>query len=167
MVTQLGQPVNYSVCSEMHEVWVVKVRCHGKVDTRRCKQYSPRVSNHILNFLIHDVPWGFLWWRLGCVVFIIPQNVGYEWKLPHLMSWIKKIPATQVYVSLVPAYTFFFFSFSSKHNTSICNYFDNIWLTHNMTSHFKNHLISYTTLYVPSGLPSATCNWIIMLTPQM
>jgi len=42
-----------------------------------------------------------------------------------------------------------------------------MWLAQNNASCFKTHPITYTSLYVHSGLPSANFNCIIMLTPWM
>jgi len=50
---------------------------------------------------------------------------------------------------------------------SILNCLDITWLAQNNAYRSKTHLITYTTLYVHSGLPSATFNCIIMVTPWM
>jgi len=118
---------------------------------------SPRVLNLVLRLLIHQVPGGCVRWRLGRFVL-----VNQQYKLNQ------QIAGTQVYISLLPAYTSILFSIHIQHTTSILNCPDIMWLAQTNASHSNTHPITYTTLYIPSGLRSASCNCIIMLLmPQM
>jgi len=91
MVAQLGQCENYSVCSEMNEVWAVKVVCVMTSNAQCHELSSPLILNLISRLLIHEVPGGCAGWRLGRVVFVNQQIAGYESTLSYLTSWAKKL----------------------------------------------------------------------------
>jgi len=76
----------------------------------------------------------------------------------------QEIAGTWVYLSHLPNFTSILFPSHIKHTAGILNSLENTWLTHNISSRSNPHLITYTTLDVPSGLPSATSNRIIILT---
>jgi len=135
--------------NQEHGVW-----CNTNARCR--KRSSPRVLNLVSRLLIHEVPGGCARWMLGRFVFVNKQN-----KLN------KEIAGTWVYRSVQPGYTCIRISSRIQHTTHILNYVDITWLAWSTVSHSKTHPMTYTTLYIPSGLPSATSNCIIMLMPRM
>jgi len=141
------------------------VRC--KSNTQCLKLCTPWVLNLVSRLLIHEVSGDCARWRPGRFVFINKQTTGYESNWSDLTSWTKKSPGTRVYISLLPAYSSILFSSCIEHTPSILNYLDIMWLVQNNSSLSQTHPITYTTLYVPSALLSASCNCIIMLLPRM
>jgi len=166
MVAQLGQPENYSVCSEMHEVWVVEVVCNANATASYWKLSSLRVPNLVSRLVVHDVPGGCARWRLGRFVSVNHQHAVYEPTVSYLTRWTKKSPELEyIYPFFLPSPPF---SFPPVlYTASILNYLDIMWLAHNNAFHSKTHLKTYTTFYFPFALPSTTCNCIIMLTHRM
>jgi hypothetical protein len=77
----------------------------------------------------------------------------------------QKMAGSQVCISLPPTYISFLFSCHIIHTASIL-ILTSRDLHHTMTRS-NTHLITYTTLYFPSGLPSAICSCSIMLTIRM
>ena len=120
------------------------------------KLLSLRVLNLVLRVLIHQVPGGCARWRQSHFVHINQQNLFNQDTI-----------GTQVYISLLPTYTSILFYSQITHSASILNCLDITWLAQNNISHSKTHPITYTTLYIPSGFPSATWNCIILLMPRM
>jgi len=120
------------------------------------KLSSPQVLNLLSRLHIHEVPASLARWTLGRFVFIHQQN-----KLNQ------EITGSRVYISHLPAYTSILCSSHTKDTTSILNYPNIMWLAQNIASCSETHPIISTTLYVPSGLPSTTCNCIITLMPRM
>ena len=123
----------------------------------RCRNFSsPHVLNLVWRLLVHEVSGGCATWMLGRSVFVNQQN-----------KLTQQIAETQVYISLLPAYIFFLFSSHIKHSATILNSLNIMRLGQNNDSRSKTPAITYTSLYIPSGLSSATCNCIIMLMPRM
>jgi len=120
------------------------------------KRFSLRVLNLILRLLIHEVPGGCSRWKLGRFVIVHHQN-----KLNP------EIARTRVYISLLPAEFSILFSSGIEHSTSILRCLEITRCAQNNASHSKTYPITYTTLYVHAGLPSAACTCIIMLMPRM
>ena len=91
------------------------------------------------------------------------------------MIWIKSQELEYIYPFFPPTPPFFFlpactsilFSSHIKHTASILNYLDIMWLAQNNASRSTTHPITYTTLYIHCGLPSATFNCIIILMSPM
>jgi len=130
--------------------------CVMQSNARRRKVPSPRWINLVLRLLIHKTPGGCARWRLGHCVFVNQRNKVNQ-----------EIAATRVYIYHLPAYTSIFLSSHIEHTTSILNNPNIMWLVQNNASCSKTHPITYTTLYIPPGLPSATCNCILMLIHRM
>jgi len=155
MVAQLGEPENYSVCSKMHEVWAVKMMCDANATPGivNCPLAEYWISSRGLSFVrrlvvLQDAGWAILWSLTNKT---------------HKLN--QEIAGTRVYVSILPAYTFCLFPPILYTPTAS-------WLRHHVTCttqclSFQNTPDNLTTLYFPSGLPSATCNCIIMLTLRM
>jgi len=150
----------------MHEVCTAEVVCDAKAMPRGCKLSTPRVLNLVSRHLIHEVPGRCARWRLGRFVFINQQNTGYEPKRRNSSIYI---PSSRLHLDshFLPYWT------HRKqlntppaiiHSASILKYLDITWVAQNNTSRSQIHLITYTTLYVHSGLPSSMLNCIIMLT---
>ena len=76
--------------------------------------------------------------------------------LANKTQHINQIAGTRLYIFLLPTYTSILFSSRMKHTASILNYLDITRLAQHNASRSKTHRITYTTLYVHSGLPSAT-----------
>jgi len=127
-----------------------------KRNDRHCKLSSPRVLNLVLRLVVHEVPGGSATWMLGRFVFINQYNSQVE--LRNCRNSSIYIPSSHLHLHslFLPYYTLR--QHPDLHLT---------WLAQNNASRSKTHPITYTTLYFPSGLPSATCNWIIMLTFRM
>jgi len=86
--------------------------------------------------------------------------------------WIKSQQLEYIYSFFPPIPPFSFPPVLDTHTAikqtaSILNYLDITWLAENNASRSKTHPITYTTLYLHSGLLSAMFNSIIMLTPRM
>ena len=121
-----------------------------------CKLSSPLVLNRVSTHISYQVPGGCARWRLAFFVFINQQN-----------KFNQEIAGTRVYICLLPAYTSIRFSSRIYHTASIPNSLDLTWPAENNASHSNIHSITYTTLYIPSGLASTTCNCIIMVMFRM
>jgi len=126
-----------------------------KSGDRYLKLALPRVLHLALWLVMHQVPGGYKWWRLGRFVFGNLQNKLNE-----------AIAGTQVYISLRLTSTSIQLTSCIKHTTSVLIYHEITWLEQNNASHSNTQPMTYTALYVPSRLSSATCNCIIMLMPQ-
>jgi len=128
----------------------------SKSNTPHHKLSSPRVLNLISRLVVYEVPGGCARWRLGCFVFVNQQNSQVEPRNRQNSSIY--IPSSHLHLCSVflPYYTHW------QHPDPNIT-----WLAQINASHSKTHLITYTTLYFPSGLPSATCHYIIMLRLQM
>lgn len=73
----------------------------------------------------------------------------------------------RVYISPLPTYTSILSFSRIELCTSIQNCLDITGLTHTHTSSSNTHPITYTSLCVPSEVPCAIFNYLIMLTPRM
>jgi len=131
-----------------------RLQCKRNVLCRRIS--AVWLLNLISRLLIHDVPSGCARWRLGRVVFFNQQN-----KLNQ------EIAGTWVYISLLSTYTSSLFSSQIKDTASIMNYLDTTWLPQFKTFRVNIHQTTYTTSYFFSGVPSTTCNCIIMIIMEM
>jgi len=120
------------------------------------KDSSPSVLGLVSRRLIDEGPGGCARWRLGRFGFVNQRN-----------KFDQEIAGSRVYISLLPACPSILFCSWMKPTASILNYLGSTWLAQKTASCSKTHPISYTTLYVSSGLPSATSNSIIMLMPLM
>jgi len=156
MVELLGRIENDSVCSVTHEVWAAKVVWDAKATpgVANCphREYwiSYRGSSFMKCLVVEqDQCWAVLCW------------------LTNKTQDINQIAATGVYNSRLPAYTSILFSSRIQHTGSILNCIDITWLAQVNASRSKTHPITYTTLYGPSVVASATCYCIMMLMPQM
>jgi hypothetical protein len=89
------------------------------------------------------------------------------YSLANTTQNMNQTAGTRVYISLLLAYTSVPFSSCISHNASILNSLDITCLAQNTASHSKTQPITYTNLYIPSVMVSATCNCIIMLMPRM
>jgi hypothetical protein len=103
-------------------------------------------------------------WAVLCSVIKKTWNVN-QIIISHKLN--KRIAGTQANISFHPAYTSILSCCHVKHPVSILNDLDNMWLVETNTSCSKTHPITYTNCSVCSGLPSATFNRILMLTPRM
>jgi len=122
----------------------------------RWKLSSLWVLNHVLRLVVHEVPGRCAGWRLGRSVLLSQQN-----------KFNQQIAGNRGYKLFLPSYTSILISSHIIHNTSFLSYLDIRWLAHNNTSPCKTHSTTYKTLYFPSGLPSTTCNCIIILMLRM
>jgi hypothetical protein len=163
MVAQLGQTENYSVSSKMHRVWAVTMMCDANAmpsvincPVHKYQTASPRVLNLLSTLLVHEVPGGPARWMLGRFVFINQQISQVE--LRYRRNSNIYIPSSRRH-----RYFLFFPYYTHRQHPDL----DVTWLAQKNASRSKTHPITNTTLYFPSGLPSATCNCIIMLTFQM
>jgi len=105
--------------------------------------------------------------RLGHFVFVNQQNARYQSKSSYLTSWNKKSQELEYFYSifpLTPPLSFPLILITPPASWLISTSRD---LQQIYSSHSKSHLITQTTLYDPSGHPSATYNCIIMLMPRM
>jgi len=130
------------------------VWCTGNARCR--KRSSPGILILVSRLIVDEVPAECARWRLGCLVFINQPK-----------KWNQVITGSRLYISILPANTSGLFSSGLELTASILNSLDITWLAQHNASRSKAPLIPCTTLYVPCGLPSATCNCIIMLMPQM
>jgi len=127
-----------------------------KHNARCCKLSCARVLNLVSRVVDHEVRGGSARWILGCFVFVNQQNSQVElWNCRNSGSYITSL-RLHLHSCFLPYYTHW-------QNPDL----DLTWLAQNNASSSKTHPITYTTLYFPSGLPSATCNCIIMLTFRM
>jgi len=89
MVSQLGQPENYSVCTKMHEMWAVKVVCDAKA--------TPRVIN-IPHWEYENWSPGFsfMWclvvmqaegWTILCSLTNKMQDMNQHYHISHVEPW--------------------------------------------------------------------------------
>jgi len=156
MVAQLRQLENYSVWSEMHEVWADNVVCAANPTpgVANCPHRKNLISSQRSSFM------RFL---------VVVQDEGWPilCSLANKRQEMNQIAGTWVYISLLPTNTSTLISSHFKYTTSILNYRDITWLAQNNASCSKTHSITYTTLYISSGLSSAIFNCIIMLMPWM
>jgi len=106
--------------------------------------------------LIHELPGGWAWWGLGSFVFINQQNAEYESNCRNSSIYI---PSSRLHLQSL------FLPYLIHHLHPELSWY-HVTCTSN-PSCSKTHPITYKTLYVRSGLSSATFNCIIMLTPQM
>ena len=104
---------------------------------------------------------------MRCLVVVEDEGWAVLRSLTKEMHDMNQIAGTRVYISLLPAYTSIIFSSRFKPTGSILNYLDITLLAQNNASRSKTHLITCATSSVHSGLPFATFNYIIMLTPRM
>jgi len=152
MVAQLGQPENYSVCPEMHEVWVVKVVCDAKA-TPRVVYYPHREY--------------YFWFQGSSFMrfLVVVQDEGWAvlCSLTDKTSWNKKSQELEYIYPFFPPSTPFCFPPVWNHTTSILNSLYITWLIQNNASCSKTHSIFYKTLYVATGLPSTPLNCSIMV----
>jgi len=130
------------------------MRCQS--NARRRKLSSPRVLDLVLRLLIHELPGGCARGRLGHFVFINQRNAGYESNRRNSNIYI---PSSRLHL-----HSHFLLYLTHRQHPQ---HSQHTWLAQNNGSCFKTHSITYTTLYIPSGLASATCNCIIMLMPRM
>jgi len=128
-----------------------------------CKWYarhrelsSPRVLNLVSRLGIHEVHGGSARWRLGRVVFVNQQN--WQVELRNRRNSSIYIPSSRLHLLslFLPYYT-------HPQNPDL----DITWLAKNNAFRSNTDPITYTTLYFPSGLPSAPCNSNIMLPFRM
>jgi len=100
MVAQLGQPVNYSICSEMYEVSAVKMMCDADATPRvvHCPHREYLISSQGLPFMRCLVVLQEEAWAVFCMLTNNTPKLNQE------------LAATREYISLLPAYTFFLFS---------------------------------------------------------
>jgi len=109
MLALLGQPGNYTVCSEMHQVWAVKMMCDAKA--------MPGVVNgHLREYNISSRGLSFMRWHV-----VLHDECWAVWcsltNKTHKMN--QEIAGTGVYISCLPAYTSFLFSSRIRHTDSI------------------------------------------------
>jgi len=130
------------------------MRCQSNARGR--KLCSPRVLNLVSRLLIYEVPGGCARWRLGRFVFINQRNAGYESNRRNSSIYI---PSSRLHL-----HSLFLPYLTHRRHPQLSRH---TWLAQNNASRSKTHLITYTTSCLPSGLVSATCNWIIMLMPRM
>jgi len=150
----------------MHEVWAVKVVCNAKAMTgiESWCQHEYEIWSRGVSFMrclvvVHDEGWAV------CVRWPTKRRIWIKSIISHTLK--EGITRTRVYISFLPAYSSFLFSSGIIHTSIILNKLHIMWLAQNNASRSKTHPITYTTLYFPSGLPSATCNCIIMFTLRM
>jgi len=148
----------WELVSLLRDAWGLSsksgMRCQS--NTRCRKLSSPQVLNHISRLLIHEVPGGGARWMLGRFVFINQRNAGYESNRRNSRIYI---PSSRLHLHSL------FLPYVTHHQHPQLS--GQTWLAQNNASRSKTYPITYTTLYVPFGLASATCNCIIMLMPRM
>jgi len=158
MVAQLGQTENYSVVSEMQEVWAVKMMCDANA--------TPGVANcpHREYYISS---WGLLFMRWlvvrqdkGCAVLCSLTN-----KTQKLNLELRNRRNSSIYIpsSLLHLHSLFLPYYTHRQHPDL----NLTWLAQHNASRYRTQPITYITLYFPSGLPSTTCNFIIMITFRM
>ena len=126
-----------------------------KSNARHRKLYSPLVLNIVSRLVVDEVPGGSTRWRPGCFVFVNHENSQVEPR--NRLNPSIYIPSSRLHLLslFLPYYTHW-----QPPDRNIT------WLAQNNASRSKTHPIIYTTCTFPhflSGLPSASCNCIIML----
>jgi len=126
--------------SRKNDVWCKSNAWRGKLS-------SPHVLNLLSRLVFPEVPGSSARWRLGRFVFVNQQNSQVE-------PWTKKSPELEyIYPLFPPAPPVSFLPYyTHRQHPDV----DITWLAQNNASRSKTHPITYTTLYFPSGLPSAT-----------
>jgi len=122
----------------------------------RHKLSSPRVVNLVSRLVIHEVPGSSARWRLGRFVFVDQQNSQVE---------LRNRRNSTIYIPSSRLHLLFFFLPCDTHRH--CPNLDITWHAQNNAFCSNTYPRIYTTLNFLSGLPSATCNCIIMLTFRM
>jgi hypothetical protein len=115
----------------MHKVWAVKVVCDGKA--------TPSVANgpHYKYLILSR---GSLF--ISCLVVLEDKGWAALCSLTNNRQDMNQIPGTQVYISVLPAYTSILFSTHIKHTDIIPNHLVIMLLAQNNVSLSKSHKIT-------------------------
>ena len=104
---------------------------------------------------------------MGRLVVVDDEDWAVLCSLTNNTQDMNQIAGPRVYISILPAFTSIIFASRIKPTGSILNYPDLRGLAQINASRSKTHPITYSPLYIHSGLPFATSNCIIMLMPRM
>ena len=109
MVAQLRQPQNYTVCSEMHEVWAIKMLCDTNATPGIINgpYHEDLMSSRGLSFMRWLVVMDDQGWAMLCTL----TNIQHKSNEAH--------GRTEGYISLLPTFISVLFSSWSIHTTSI------------------------------------------------
>jgi len=147
MVAQLAQLENYSVCSEMHEVWAVKMMydVQAMPGVVNCPLREYYISSRGLSCMRCVVVLQDEGWAVLCLLTNKTHKLNLEPRNRQNSSIY--IPSSRQHLLslFLPYYT------HPQHPD-----LDITWLAQNNASCSKTHPITYTTLYFLYGLPSAT-----------
>jgi len=148
----------WELLSLLRDAWGLTCKSGMKwqSNAKRRKMTSLRLLNLVSKLPIHEVPGGWTRWRLGRFVFINQRHTGYESNRRNSSIYIPS--------SCLHLHSLFLPYLTHRQHPQLSRH---MWLAPHNTSRSKTHPIIYTTLYVPSGLTSPTCNCIIMLMPCM
>ena len=150
----------------MHKVGAVKVVCDANARQASWTFQTTRTKSRVE--ASHS--WLAWWlWKPKAGLFCVHQTAERRiWiKIVIYFKLNLQMAGTRVYISLLPAYTSNLISSHIEHTASILDCFDIMRLTQNNSSRSRTHSITYTLSYLPSGLPPAASNCIIMLTQLM
>jgi len=123
----------------------------------RCRKLSsPRVLNLASRLVLHQVSGSSARWKPRRFVFVNEQNSQAEPRNRRNLSIYIRSSHLHLLSLFLPYCT-------HRQHPDL----DIMWLAENNATHSQTHPITYTTLYFPSGLPSATRNCIRILTFRM